>query len=47
MHQSLILLLGMFMSSQAAAVQISALRIAPAQKPVAPVVTLFGAESKT
>jgi hypothetical protein len=41
------LLLGMFMSSQAAAVQISALRIAPAQKPVAPVVRVFRAESKT
>jgi hypothetical protein len=47
MHQSLILLLGMFMSSQAAALQISALRLAPAQKPVAPVVTPFRAESKT
>ena len=35
------------MGSQAEAGQISALRIAPAQKPVAPVVTVFRAESKT
>jgi hypothetical protein len=46
-HKSFILLLGMFMSSQAAAGQISALRIAPAQKPVAPVIAVFRAESKT
>ncbi len=37
----------MFMGSQAAAGQISALRIAPAQKPIAPVITVFRAESKT
>ena len=37
----------MFMGSQAAAGQISALRIAPAQKPIAPVITVFKAESKT
>ena len=41
------MLLGMFMGSQAAAGQMSALRIAPAQKPVGPVVTVFRAESKT
>ncbi len=35
------------MGSQAAAGQISALRIAPAQKPIAPVITVFRAESKT
>jgi hypothetical protein len=47
MHKGFILLLGMFMSGQAAAGQISALHIAPAQKPVAPVITVFRAESKT
>jgi hypothetical protein len=37
----------MFMGSQAAAGQIPAPRFAPAQEPVAPVVTVFRAESKT
>jgi hypothetical protein len=46
-HKSFILLLGTFISSQAAAGQISALQIAPAQKPVVPVITVFRAESKT
>ena len=41
------MLLGMFMGSQAAAGQISAPRSVPAQKPVAPVITVFRAESKT
>lgn len=47
MHKCFILLLGMFMSSQAAAGQIPAPRIVPLQKPVAPVSTVFRAESKT
>jgi hypothetical protein len=46
-HKRFILLLGMFMGSQAAAGQISASRIASAQKPIAPVITVFRAESKT
>ena len=46
-HKRLILLLGIFMSGQATAGQISALRITPTQKPVAPVIAVFGAESKT
>jgi hypothetical protein len=41
------MLLGMLMGSQAAAGQLSAPRIVPAQKPVAPVITVFRAESKT
>lgn len=47
MHKRFILLFGMFMGSQAAAGQISVLRIAPAQKPVAPVIVVFGREPKT
>jgi hypothetical protein len=43
----LVLLLGIFMGSQAAAGQIPAPRILPGQKPVAPVITVFRAESKT
>ncbi len=46
-HKRFILLLGMFMGSQAAAGEISAPRIASAQKPIAPVITVFRAESKT
>ncbi len=46
-HKSFILLLGMFMSGQAAAGQMPVPRIAPAQKPVAPFITVFRAESKT
>ena len=46
-HKRFILLLGMLMTSQAAAGQISAPRIASAQKPIAPVITVFRAESKT
>ena len=38
---------GIFMGSQAAAGQIPAPRILPGQKPVAPVITVFRAESKT
>ena len=43
----LIMLHGIFMGSQAAAGQIPAPRILPGQKPVAPVITVFSAESKT
>ena len=43
----LIMLHGIFMGSQAAAGQIPAPRILPGQKPVAPVITVFRAESKT
>jgi hypothetical protein len=46
-HKRFILLLGMFMSSQAAPGQILAPRIAPAQKPGATVIAVFEAESKT
>jgi hypothetical protein len=46
-HKRFILLLGMLMSSQAAAGQISGLQIAPAQKPVAPVITVFRPDTKT
>ena len=41
-----ILLLGMLMGSPAAAAQISAPRMASVQKPIAPVITVFRAESK-
>ena len=44
-HKWLIMLLGMFMGSQAAAGQIPAPRIVPAQKTVAPAMTVFRAES--
>jgi hypothetical protein len=47
MHKRFILLLGMFMGSQAVAGQISVLRIAPAQKPVAPVIVVFRREPMT
>jgi hypothetical protein len=46
-HKRFILMLGMFMGSQAAAAQISAPRIASAQKPIAPIITVFRAKSKT
>jgi hypothetical protein len=46
-HKRFILLLGMLMTSQAAAGQISALQIAPAQKPVAPVIAVFRPDSRT
>jgi hypothetical protein len=42
-----ILLLGMLMSSQVAAGQISTHQIAPAQKPVTPVIAVFRPDSKT
>src|SRR5438309_5018469 len=41
------MLLGIFVGSQAADGQIPAPRILPEQKPVAPVITVFSAESKT
>ena len=46
-HKRFILLLGMLMGSQAAAGQILAPRIASAQKPVALVITVLRAKSKT
>jgi hypothetical protein len=46
-HKRFILLLGMLMSGQAAAGQISGVQIAPAQKPVAPVITVFRPDTKT
>ena len=46
-HKRFILLLGMLISRQAAAGQISALQIAPTQKSVSPLITVFRAESKT
>jgi hypothetical protein len=44
-HKWLIMLLGLFMGSQAAVGQIPAPRIVPAQKTVAPTITVFRAES--
>jgi hypothetical protein len=44
-HKWLIMLLGMFMGSRAAAGQIPAPQIVPAQKTVAPAITVFRAES--
>ena len=47
MHKCFVLPLGMLMGSQVAAGQISTRRSVPAQKTVAPVITVFRAESKT
>lgn len=46
-HKCFVLLLGMFIGSQAAAGQISSPRSVPAQKPVTPVITVSRAEPKT